>query len=130
VFTGASLQGQWFPSKEELKRDFSGWQYDYSLTGWSNGDIALKWLQQICLPETKPTNPSKWTLLILDEHSSHIKLGSCIWFGLTAFNYFTCRLIHPMRLNFSIGVCFLAPEELFQAKYQIHGSLHGVSSHQ
>jgi hypothetical protein len=55
-----------------LKRDFPGWQYDYSLTGWSNGDIALKWLQQIYLPETKPTNPSEWRLLVLDEHSSHV----------------------------------------------------------
>ena len=42
VFTGASLQGQWFPSEEALRRDFPGWLYDYSPTRWNNAQIALK----------------------------------------------------------------------------------------
>jgi hypothetical protein len=72
VFTGASLQGQWFPSELEMERDFPNWKYDATPTGWSNGDIALKWLNEIYLVETKPESPLEWRLLILDEHSSHI----------------------------------------------------------
>ena len=30
------------------------WKYHYSLTGWSNATIALKWLKEVYLPETRP----------------------------------------------------------------------------
>ena len=39
IFTGASLQGQWFP--DYIDRKLKGWKYDYSLTGWNNTRIAL-----------------------------------------------------------------------------------------
>lgn len=70
VFTGASLQGQWFPPKAELEVDFLDWKFDYSLTGWSNSQIVLKWLKEVYLPQTQPQG-DEWRLLILDEHSSH-----------------------------------------------------------
>ena len=70
IFTGASLQGQWFPTKAELEADFPAWKYDYSPTGWSNGQIALKWLKEVYLPQTKPEG-DEWRLLVLDAHSSH-----------------------------------------------------------
>jgi 4-hydroxybenzoate polyprenyltransferase len=72
VFTGASLQGQHFPPGFELEDELPGWKYDYSATGWSNSTIALKWLQEVYLIETKPERPGDWRLLIIDEHSSHI----------------------------------------------------------
>lgn len=71
VFTGASLQGQWYPRWVKDQEDIRDWKYDYSLTGWSNAEVALKWLKEIYLPETKPANPRDWRLLILDEHSSY-----------------------------------------------------------
>ncbi len=74
IFTGASLQGQWFPPSFRLEAEFPDWQYDFSPTGWSNADIALKWLKEVYLVETKPKSPSEWRLLILDEHSSHISV--------------------------------------------------------
>jgi len=33
------------------------WKYDYSAIGWSNEQIALKWLNEVYLPETKPRDP-------------------------------------------------------------------------
>ena len=72
VFTGASLQGQWFPEDFEMQRDFPDWKYDKSLTGWSNAQIFLKWFREVYLIETKPQRPSDWRILILDEHSSHL----------------------------------------------------------
>lgn len=71
VFTGASLQGQWFSQNFEKEKELPGWKYDYSTTGWSNATIALKWLKEIYLPETLPENRGEWRLLVLDEHSSH-----------------------------------------------------------
>jgi len=32
VFTGASLQSQWFLEKEEMEKKFMGYKFDYSLT--------------------------------------------------------------------------------------------------
>jgi 4-hydroxybenzoate polyprenyltransferase len=74
IFTGASLQGQWFPPGFRLETEFPDWRYDFSPTGWSNADIALKWLKEVYLVETKPKSTSEWRLLILDEHSSHISV--------------------------------------------------------
>jgi 4-hydroxybenzoate polyprenyltransferase len=74
IFTGASLQGQWFPPGFRLEAEFPDWRYDFSSTGWSNAEIALKWLKEVYLVETKPKSPSEWRLLILDDHSSHISV--------------------------------------------------------
>lgn len=81
VFTGASLQGQWYPDYFRQQPVIRHWKYDYSPTGFSNERIALKWLNEIYLPETRPENPAQWRLLILDEASSHITEK----FMLTAF---------------------------------------------
>ncbi|KAM5529280.1 transposase [Fusarium oxysporum f. sp. phaseoli] len=66
VFTGENLQGQWFPSV------FPDWKYTTSPTGWSNADIFLKWFMEVFIPETTPSDPSQWRLLVLDQHKSHI----------------------------------------------------------
>jgi len=71
IFTGASLQGQWFPPFLSEQEDLRDWKYDHSLTGWSNAEIFLKWLKEVYLPQTKPANETEWRLLVLNEHSSH-----------------------------------------------------------
>jgi len=71
VFEGATLQGQWYPKWLRNQAELCDWKYDHSPTGWSNGIIALKWLKEIYLPETKPLNPLEWRLLIMDGHTSH-----------------------------------------------------------
>ncbi|KAL8402246.1 hypothetical protein RB596_008852 [Gaeumannomyces avenae] len=65
IFTGSSLQGQWFPAQ------IKPWKYDHTPTGWSNASIALRWLLEVYLPETKPSDGS-WRLLIIDEHTTHV----------------------------------------------------------
>jgi hypothetical protein len=71
IFTGESLQGQWYSKYFEKEEQIPDWKYDYSPTGWSNNRIALKWLKEIYLPGTKPENPAEWRLLVLDEHATH-----------------------------------------------------------
>lgn len=41
VYIGTELRTSWFkdPSQMEL-----GWKYDFSESGWSNSEIAIKWL--------------------------------------------------------------------------------------
>jgi 4-hydroxybenzoate polyprenyltransferase len=42
VFTGASLQGQWYPKWVRDHEDIRDWKYGHSPTGWSNAQNAIK----------------------------------------------------------------------------------------
>jgi 4-hydroxybenzoate polyprenyltransferase len=66
IFTGLSLQGQYFP------RDIPDWKFTCSQKGWSNTEILLRWFYDVYLPETRPKDPSSWRLLVLDQHKTHI----------------------------------------------------------
>ncbi|KAK8007228.1 hypothetical protein PG989_001218 [Apiospora arundinis] len=65
---GKSVQEQWFP--QELG-EFKGWKFDASNKGWTNDEIAVKWLEDVFIPETAPNDPKDARLLILDGHGSH-----------------------------------------------------------
>ncbi|SPO28681.1 related to transposase [Ustilago trichophora] len=39
--------------------------------GWTSHALGLKWLETIFEPETRPSTPSTWRLLIIDGHKSH-----------------------------------------------------------
>jgi 4-hydroxybenzoate polyprenyltransferase len=68
VFTGKTLQGQWF------ERDkIPDWGFDCSPTGWSNSRIFENWFIDVFLPETDP-GEGRWRILILDGHSSHVTI--------------------------------------------------------
>lgn len=67
IFKGLSVQHQWFPSELEFLAD---WAFEASERGWTSDTIAVKWLQEIFIPQTKPKKPSK-RLLIVDGHGSH-----------------------------------------------------------
>lgn len=67
IFKGLSVQNQWFPSEVDFLAD---WAFEASEKGWTSDAIALKWLQEIFIPQTKPKKPSK-RLLIVDGHGSH-----------------------------------------------------------
>lgn len=67
IFKGKDLQQQWFP--EELQF-LDNWHFTTSPKGWTNDEIALQWLQQVFIPQTKPEKPSL-RLLIVDGHGSH-----------------------------------------------------------
>lgn len=61
------MQNQWFPSEVDFLAD---WAFEASEKGWTSDAIALKWLQEIFIPQTKQKKPSK-RLLIVDGHGSH-----------------------------------------------------------
>jgi 4-hydroxybenzoate polyprenyltransferase len=66
IFQGEHLQGQWF------EEHFPNWKYATTSTGWSNNFIALGWLKEVYLQETKPLDPRQWRLLIIDNHNTYI----------------------------------------------------------
>jgi 4-hydroxybenzoate polyprenyltransferase len=67
IFKGESIQQQWFP--HELNT-FQCWKFAASSKGWTDDEIALYWLREIFLPQTKPSDLS-YCLLILDGHGSY-----------------------------------------------------------
>jgi hypothetical protein len=68
IFKGKTVQMQYFP--EEMK-GLDGWSFEASEKGWTDDSIALKWLKQVFIPQTKPETPSS-RLLIVDGHGSHV----------------------------------------------------------
>lgn len=67
IFKGKTIQQQWFP---EVVDFLDGWIFKASEKGWVSDAIALKWLGEIFIPQTKPKTPSK-RLLIINGHGSH-----------------------------------------------------------
>ena len=56
------------PDDPELK----DWKFATNGSGWSSNEIAIRWLREVFLPQTKPQRASQWRHLIIDGHNSHI----------------------------------------------------------
>lgn len=67
IFKGQDLQQQWFPDELSFLRD---WKFIATTKGWTDDSIALDWLKEVFIPQTKPSFSNK-RLLILDGHGSH-----------------------------------------------------------
>ena len=68
IFKGKDLQVQWF--LDEF-RAIADWYYICSNSGWTDNDIACKWLEFVLLPQLTRTHDSEAVLLLLDGHKSH-----------------------------------------------------------
>ncbi|SPO26631.1 related to transposase [Ustilago trichophora] len=49
----------------------ASWKFAKTNNGWTSHALGLEWLQTIFEPETRPSTPSTWRLLIIDGHKSH-----------------------------------------------------------
>ncbi|SPO21142.1 related to transposases [Ustilago trichophora] len=49
----------------------ASWRFAKTDNGWTSHALGLKWLETIFEPETRPSTPSTWRLLIIDGHKSH-----------------------------------------------------------
>jgi hypothetical protein len=58
---------------EDINQDQPAWA-SASLSGWSNNEIGLSWLQQVFDRETKAKAGRSWRLLITDGHESHTSM--------------------------------------------------------
>jgi len=68
VYIGKKLRTSWFEDPRDIAPD---WKYDFSESGWSNSDIAIKKLAQVLIPFLD----GEKGLLFLDGHETHITPG-------------------------------------------------------
>jgi len=73
IFKGKDLQKQWFI--DEFRRT-ADWYYITSPNGWTDNHIAVEWLKQVYLPQTKPADEGEARLIILDGHRSHAQVSA------------------------------------------------------
>jgi hypothetical protein len=71
VFQGmnGNIQSTWVQDIDPAQHQVF---YTSSLTGWSNNDIGLAWLEQVFDRYTKAKARRAWRLLIVDGHGSHV----------------------------------------------------------
>ncbi|KAJ3454646.1 hypothetical protein MRS44_013246 [Fusarium solani] len=69
IFKGKELQQQWFI--DEFKK-IADWYYITSENGWTDNHIAVEWLKEVYLPQTRPEYESDARIIILDGHGSHV----------------------------------------------------------
>ncbi len=72
IFKGKALQAQWF--LDEFKK-IANWHYICSDNGWTDNDIACKWLEDVFLPQMEREDASDPILLIMDGHKSHTSVS-------------------------------------------------------
>jgi hypothetical protein len=48
------------------------WRIKISKNGWTTDQIGLRWLQKVFIPATTGCTTSRYQLLILDGHGSHL----------------------------------------------------------
>ncbi|KAK8073319.1 transposase [Apiospora phragmitis] len=99
IFTGQTVQAQWFNPK------ITPWKYTSTSSGWSNTQIAERWLDEIYLPETAPADPDQWRLLILDGHRTHIS-EKFMWTAYTSKVYL---LYLPAHTSDKLQPCDVGP---------------------
>ncbi|KAH9231988.1 hypothetical protein K456DRAFT_1914359 [Colletotrichum gloeosporioides 23] len=68
IYKGKKVQQQWFPLD---LNPYNRWEFTATENGWTTDDTAVKWLQRVFLPQTRPSQPDQVRLLILDRHRSH-----------------------------------------------------------
>jgi len=76
IFKGKDLQAQWFIDEFKQTAD---WYYICTEKGWTDTDTAMKWLEFVYLPQTKPEDEGDARLIILDGHNSHTTVSHFIY---------------------------------------------------
>lgn len=66
IFKGKVAIAGWF---DNLPKD---WRFEVSNNGWTTDEIGLRWLQNLFIPSTNSRTRSRFRLLILDGHGSHL----------------------------------------------------------
>ena len=67
IFKAKHTNSQWIPIGTP-----SDWRFSTSNSGWTSDSHGYQWLTTVFDPCSRPQNPTKRRLLIMDRHSSHI----------------------------------------------------------
>ncbi|SJX66299.1 related to transposase [Sporisorium reilianum f. sp. reilianum] len=76
------------------------WCFSKSDTSWTNNELAVKWLENVFEPNTRPSLPSEWHLLIIDGHCSHTSEAFCnvLWLHQIIPYLLPAHTMHIMQL--------------------------------
>lgn len=83
IFKGKNTQGQWF--EKAMATKVPNWAVITSPNGWSSNEIAVRWLEDVFVPqmdEIRGEDQSDAVLLILDGHKSHTSVSNLIFKSL------------------------------------------------
>ena len=89
-----------FKGKQQMKAWWDAFKTGHisvSENGWTDNELCFEWLKRCFEPETRPTTPSKWRLLIFDGHGSHLT-GKAIDFCLEHKILCLCLPAHVTHL--------------------------------
>ncbi|KYK62106.1 hypothetical protein DCS_03252 [Drechmeria coniospora] len=67
LFKGQTLQQQWFPKDPAYLKE---WLFKATPNGWTDNLVALQWLEEVSIPQTKASRTTR-RMLIVDGHGSH-----------------------------------------------------------
>jgi hypothetical protein len=85
-----------------------GWKFECSHKGWSNDYLGFKWLTEVFDPQTRPEDPNRRRLLILDGHSSHTT-GKFIEFCMKNGIELLLLPPHSTHLLQPLDICIFGP---------------------
>jgi 4-hydroxybenzoate polyprenyltransferase len=107
VFTGKSVQQQWFPQNDEELQEYVSWNFTATENGWTCNDIGYEWLTKHFIPLTNPGG-KEWRLLIMDGHNSHV---SDEFMSTCAANrvFFCCLPAHTSHVTQPLDVAVFSP---------------------
>lgn len=105
IFAGIDnvLQSTWVDALEAGKHSVFT---TATLSGWSNDEVGLAWLEQVFQRETEQKTRNLWRLLIVDGHGSHTTRSFIDY----CYLYKILLLIYPLHSTHTLQpldvVCF------------------------
>lgn len=105
IFPGSSSLEDFTPQNSEKVPKWLMVNKDKALL---DSDVCLKWLNEVFIPQTTPSNPEEYRLLILDSHFIHLSKK----FIFTSWKYKIALLYlpaHSTHLLQPLDVCCLGP---------------------
>ncbi|KAK2770828.1 transposase [Colletotrichum kahawae] len=107
IFTGQSVQQQWFPLEMS---DFASWQFTASTNGWTSNAIGLEWLKKVFIPHTaaEAKRLRSKRLLVIDGHGSHVS-DDFMWLCYCEQIYLACLPAHSSHVTQLLDVSIFSP---------------------
>jgi hypothetical protein len=101
IFKGKQHMKQWFDAYDEA-------HISLSTKGWTDNTIGYEWFERCFEPQTRPDDKTKWRMLIVDGHASHVTTKA-IKFCLAHKIILLCLPPHTTHILQPLDVGLFAP---------------------
>jgi hypothetical protein len=124
IFAGASgqLQDTWVKDVTSSTNAF----FAATPNGWTNDDHALKWMERVFDPITKPKARRDKRLLVLDGHGSHINMKFLNWCEshsiiVACYPPHTTHRLQPLDVSLFAPLALRYSQQVDQFQHQSRG---------